>query len=88
MMPASTIELEGLILSTPKTAPSIAVPIAKIAETEMSNRPMRLWSLAVKYAAIVPRSVDLVVIGTDELDELVAEGLVSIAVITQITLTV
>ena len=85
MMSASTIELDGLILSMPKIAPSIAVAIAKIAETEMSSRPMRLWSLAVKYAAIVPRSVDLVAIDPDEL---VAEWLESIAVITQITLTV
>jgi hypothetical protein len=46
---------------------------------------MRLWSLAVKYAAIVPRNVDLVAIDPDEL---VAEWLESIAVITQITLTV
>jgi hypothetical protein len=44
-----------------------------------------LWSLAVKYAAIVPRNVDLVAIDPDEL---VAEWLESIAVITQITLTV
>ncbi|GDX18766.1 hypothetical protein LBMAG06_08950 [Actinomycetes bacterium] len=42
MMSASTIELDGLILSMPKIAPSIAVAMAKIAEIEMRSRPMRL----------------------------------------------
>jgi hypothetical protein len=42
MMSASTIELDGLTLSMPKIAPSIAVAMAKIAETDMRSRPMRL----------------------------------------------
>ena len=38
--------------------------MAKIAEKEIKRRPIRLWSVAIKYAAIVPRKVDLVAVIT------------------------
>jgi hypothetical protein len=88
-IPASTSEELELILSAPKRAPSAAVPMAKIAEKEIKRRPIRVWSVAIKYAAIVPRKLDLVVIEPAVVVcEIAVEELESIAVITQITLTV
>jgi hypothetical protein len=63
--------------------------MAKIAEKEIKSRPIRVWSVAIKYAAIVPRKVDLVVAEPAVVGcEIAVEELESIAVITQITLTV